>query len=180
MPKSLVSSLIAFIFLLLGCTRNNMPSDHQMLDNFSLNESEFERLRNISIKYDRFYYPPYDETDSTAYTISYKDKKELNSLIKKLNIMSIQYDGISEVCLLFHTYGISVSGGYKEYIYAPNLEDNIKNYDKEVALDPTTEMYIIERITKEDLEQVSQRYSVNIELYRPIKNGWYIHLSREN
>ena len=94
--------------------------------------------------------------------------------------MSIQYDGISEVCLLFHTYGISVSGGYKEYIYAPNLEDNIKNYDKEVALDPTTEMYIIERITKEDLEQVSQRYSVNIELYRPIKNGWYIHLSREN
>ena len=180
MPKSLVSSLIAFIFLLLGCTRNNMPSDHQMLENFNLNESEFERLRNISVKYGKFHYPPYDETESTAYTISYKDKKELDSLIKKLNIMSIQYDGISEVCLLFHTYGISVSGGYKEYIYAPNLEDNIKNYDKEVALDPTTEMYIIERITKEDLEQVSQRYSVNIELYRPIKNGWYIHLSREN
>ena len=180
MPKSLVSSLIVFIFLLFGCTRNNMPSDHQMLENFSLNESEFERLRNISIKYDRFHYPPYNDTESTAYTISYKDKKELDSLIKKLNIMSIQYDGISEVCLLFHTYGISVSGGYKEYIYAPNLEDNIKNYDKEVALDPTTEMYIIERITKEDLEQVSQRYSVNIELYRPIKNGWYIHLSREN
>jgi hypothetical protein len=157
-----------------------MPSDHQMLENFNLNESEFERLRNISIKYDRFHYPPYNETESTAYTISYKDKKELDSLIKKLNIMSIQYDGISEVCLLFHTYGISVSGGYKEYIYAPNLEDNIKNYDKEVALDPTTEMYIIERITKEDLEQVSQRYSVNIELYRPIKNDWYIHLSREN
>ena len=180
MPKSLVSSLIAFIFFLFGCTRNNMPSDHQMLENFSLNESKFERLRNISVKYDRFHYPPYDETESTAYTISYKDKKELDSLIKRLNIMSIQYDGISEVCLLFHTYGISVSGGYKEYIYAPNLEDNIKNYDKEVALDPTTEMYIIERITKEDLEQVSQRYSVNIELYRPIKNGWYIHLSREN
>ena len=157
-----------------------MPSDHQMLENFSLNESEFERLRNISIKYDRFHYSPYNETDSTAYIISYKDKKELNSLIKKLNIMSIQYDGISEVCLLFHTCGISISGGYKEYIYTPNLEDNIKNYDKEVALDPTTEMYIIERITEEDLEQVSQRYSVNIELYRPIKNGWYIHLSREN
>ena len=180
MSKSLVSSLIAFIFLLFGCTRNNMPSDHQMLENFSLNESEFERLRNISIKYDRFHYSPYNETDSTAYTISYKDKKELNSLIKKLKIMSIQYDGISEVCLLFHTCGISISGGYKEYIYTPNLEDNIKNYDKEVALDPTTEMYIIESITEEDLEQVSQRYSVNIELYRPIKNGWYIHLSREN
>ena len=140
-----------------------MPSDHQMLENFSLNESEFERLRNISIKYDRFHYPPYNETESTAYTISYKDKKELDSLIKKLNIMSIQYDGISEVCLLFHTCGISISGGYKEYIYTPNLEDNIKNYDKEVALDPTTEMYIIERITKEDLEQISQRYSVNIK-----------------
>ncbi|WP_242401836.1 DUF4948 family protein [Prevotella disiens] len=157
-----------------------MPSDHQMLENFNLNESEFERLRDISVKYDRFHYPPYDETDSTAYIISYKDKKELDSLIKKLDIMSIQYDGISEVCLLFHTWGISVSGGYKEYIYAPNLEDHIKNYNKEVALDPTTEMYIVERITEEDLDQVSQRYSVNIELYRPIKNGWYIHLSREN
>ena len=180
MSKSLILFLIVFVFCFLGCARNNMPSDHQMLENFSLNESEFERLRNISIKYDRFHYPPYNDTESTAYTISYKDKKELDSLIKELNIMSIQYDGISEVCLLFHTYGISVSGGYKEYIYAPNLEDNIKNYDKEVALDPTTEMYIIERITKEDLEQVSQRYSVNIELYRPIKNDWYIHLSREN
>ena len=104
----------------------------------------------------------------------------MDSLIKKLDIMSIQYDGVSEVCLLFHTWGISVSGGYKEYIYAPNLEDHIKNYNKEVALDPTTEMYIVERITEEDLDQVSQRYSVNIELYRPIKNGWYIHLSREN
>lgn len=157
-----------------------MPSDLQMLENFNLNEPEFERLRNISVKYDRFHYPPYDETDSTAYIISYKDKKELDSLIKKLDIMSIQYDGVSEVCLLFHTWGISVSGEYKEYIYAPNLEDHIKNYNKEVALDPTTEMYIVERITEEDLDQVAQRYSVNIELYRPIKNGWYIHLSREN
>ena len=180
MPKSSIFFLITFIFLLFGCTRNNMPSDHQMLEHFNLYESEFERLRNISVKYDGFHYPPYDETDSTAYIISYKDKKELDSLIKKLDIMSIQYDGISEVCLLFHTWGISVSGGYKEYIYAPNLEDNIKNYNKEVALDPTTEMYIVERITEEDLDQVSQRYSVNIELYRPIKNGWYIHLSREN
>ena len=180
MPKSLTPFLIVFVFLVFGCARNNMPSDHQMLENFNLNESEFERLRTISVKYDRFYYPPYDETDSTAYIISYKDKKELDSLIKKLDIMSIQYDGISEVCLLFHTWGISVSGGYKEYIYAPNLKDKIENYNKEVALDPSTEMYIVERITEEDLDQVSQRYSVSIELYRPIKNGWYIHLSREN
>ena len=180
MPKSLTPFLIVFIFFVFGCARNNMPSDHQMLENFNLNESEFERLRNISVKYDRFYYPTYDETDSTAYIISYKDKKELDSLIKKLDIMSIQYDGISEVYLLFHTRGISVSGAYKEYIYAPNLEDKIENYNKEVALDPTTEMYIVERITEEDLDQVSQRYSVSIELYRPIKNGWYIHLSREN
>ena len=104
----------------------------------------------------------------------------MDSLIKRLDIISIQYDGISEVCLLFHTWGVSISGGYKEYVYTPNLEDYIKNYDKEVALDPSTEMYIVERITEEDLDQVSQRYSVSIELYRPIKNGWYIHLSREN
>ena len=104
----------------------------------------------------------------------------MDSLIKRLDIISIQYDGISEVCLLFHTWGVSISGGYKEYVYTPNLEDHIKNYDKEVALDPSTEMYIVERITEEDLDQVAQRYSANIELYRPIKNGWYIHLSREN
>ena len=67
--------LITFIFLLFGCTRNNMPSDHQMLEHFNLYESEFERLRKISVKYDGFHYPPYDETDSTAYVISSKDKK---------------------------------------------------------------------------------------------------------
>ena len=58
MSKSLTPFLIVFVFLFLGCARNNMPSDHQMLENFNLNESEFERLRNISVKYDRFYYPP--------------------------------------------------------------------------------------------------------------------------
>ena len=180
MPKPSIFFLITFIFLLFGCTRNNVSSDHQMLEHFNLYESEFERLRKISVKYDGFHYPPYDETDSTAYVISSKDKKELDSLIKSLDIISIQYDGISEVCLLFHTWGVSISGGYKEYVYTPNLEDHIKNYDKEVALDPSTEMYIVERITEEDLDQVAQRYSANIELYRPIKNGWYIHLSREN
>ena len=55
-----------------------MPSDHQMLEHFNLYESEFERLRKISVKYDGFHYPPYDETDSTAYVISSKDKKELD------------------------------------------------------------------------------------------------------
>ena len=81
MSKSSIFFSITFIFLLFGCTRNNVSSDHQMLENFNLNESEFERLRNISVKYDRFHYPPYDETDSTAYIISYKDKPK--SVIRK-------------------------------------------------------------------------------------------------
>ena len=55
MSKSLI---LLFALCILGCARNNMPSDHQMLENFNLNESEFERLRNISVKYDRFYYSP--------------------------------------------------------------------------------------------------------------------------
>ena len=67
--------------------------------------------------------------------------------------------------------------GTRKYIYAPNLEDKIENYNKEVALDPTTEMYIVERITEEDLDQVSQRYSVSIELYRPIKK-WLVYTSQ--
>ena len=180
MSKSLILFLIVFVFLFWGCARNNMPSDHQMLENFNLNESEFERLRQISVKYDRFHYPSRDETDSIVCTISSKDKKELNSLIQKLGIISIQYDGTSEICLLVHTWGVSISGGYKEYIYTPKLEDNIKVYEKEVALDPSTEEYIVEKITQEDLDQVAQRYSVNVELYRPIKDAWYIHLSREN
>ena len=66
-----------------------MPSDHQMLEHFNLYESEFERLRKISVKYDGFHYPPYDETDSTAYVISSKDKKELDSLIKRLDILLV-------------------------------------------------------------------------------------------
>ena len=58
MSKSLTPFLIVFVFWFFGCARNDMPSDHQMLENFHLNESEFERLRNISVKYDRFYSPP--------------------------------------------------------------------------------------------------------------------------
>ena len=68
MPKSLIFFLITFVFLLFGCTRNNVSSDHQMLEHFNLYESEFERLRKISVKYDGFHYPPYDETDSSNYS----------------------------------------------------------------------------------------------------------------
>ena len=174
------SFILLFALCILGCARNNMPSDHQMLENFNLHEPEFEKLRRISVKYDRFHYPSRDETDSIVCIISSKDKKELNSLIQKLGIISIQYDGTSEICLLVHTWGVSISGGYKEYVYTPKLEDNIKDYEKEVALDPSTEKYIVEKITQEDLDQVAQRYSVNVELYRPIKDAWYIHLCREN
>ena len=78
MSKSLI---LLFALCIFGCARNNMPPDHQMLENFNLHEPEFEKLRKISVKYDRFHYPSSDETDSIACIISSKDKKELNSLI---------------------------------------------------------------------------------------------------
>jgi hypothetical protein len=180
MPKSLKFFPIALIILLFGCESNDMPSDHQMSDNFYLHESAFERLKNISLKYGNFHYPPCDETDSIACIVSAKDKKELDSLIRKTGVIRVSCDDSTEVCMLFHTWGLSVSGGYKEYVYTPYIEDNIKKYNKEVASDSTTEMYIVQKITEEDLNQVAQRYPVNLELYRPIKTAWYIHLSREN
>ena len=75
MSKSLTPFLIVFVFCFFGCARNNMPSDHQMLENFNLHEPEFEKLRKISVKYDRFHYPSRDETDSIVCIISSKDKK---------------------------------------------------------------------------------------------------------
>ena len=51
MSKSLI---LLFALCILGCARNNMPSDHQMLENFKLHEPEFEKLRQISVKYAGF------------------------------------------------------------------------------------------------------------------------------
>ena len=78
------------------------------------------------------------------------------------------------------TWGLSVSGGYKEYIYAPSLPAEMKKYSEELAQDPVLARLIVKGITNEDLDQVARRYSTSLELYRPIRGAWYLHLSRED
>lgn len=172
-------SLIALVYLLLGCRQNHPPTDRQMLDNFNCHASKFERIRDICTKYDRFHYPPYNRSDSTTHIISFEDQLELDSLLRRVGVTRI-YNDRAEVRLLFYTWGLSIGGGYKEYIYNLNLRSDIEKYTEELALDPTIEHYIVKKITEEELYQVAQRYSVNLELYRPIIGSWYIHLSREN
>ncbi|WP_235266274.1 DUF4948 family protein [Porphyromonas gingivicanis] len=178
-PLNIVS--IVFVFLMIGCRKEiAMPSDNSMLNSFNLHEATFEELKDISVKYHNFHYPPYDEKDSVISMISSEHQKQLDTLLQKIKVSRIITTDTTEVRLLLHTWGLSISGGYKEYLYSSKLVDNLKRYNEECILNPDLEKFLIKRITMEDLNQVAQRYSTNLELYRPIKGSWYIHLCREN
>lgn len=85
-----------------------------------------------------------------------------------------------EISLLYYSYGISISGGYKEYLYQPNLKDKIIENNELVAKDPESEKFYVERITnKETGKVIRELESSSIDLYRPIKGFWYIHWSHD-
>lgn len=181
MPRSLIVTAIISVFFLVGCgAKSSMPSDNSMLENFFIYERHFEKLKEISVKYNDFHYPPYNEKDSITNIISPDDRKELDSLLKEVKIVRILSVDSSEVHFLLYTSGLSISGGYKGYIYSSKLSDEIERYNEECILNPGIKKFLVKIITSEELEQVAQQYSTNLELYRPIKDSWYIHLSREN
>lgn len=181
MFKSFIIALIVFLFLVIGCKKKTtIPSDNSMLNSFNLHEATFEKLKDISFKYNDFHYPPYDEMDSVISAILPEDEKQLDSLLQELKVSRIISSDSTEVRLLLHTWGISISGGYKEYVYSSKLADQLRQYNEECIQNPNLEKFLVSRITQENLDQVAQRYSTNLEIYRPIKGFWYIHLSREN
>ena len=177
-----LSLLFLFLFSLLssGCGRRGTLSDRQMLETFYHHASDFERLRALAAEYPPFHYPPLDEGDSTVLLLAPEDRQALDSLLGLTGIERLYYEEEAEVRLMVSTWGLSVSGGYKEYIYAPSLPAEMKKYSEELAQDPVLARLIVKGITNEDLDQVARRYSTSLELYRPIRGAWYLHLSRED
>lgn len=177
-----LSLLFLFLLSLLssGCGRRGTLSDRQMLETFDHHASDFERLRALAAKYPPFHYPPLDEGDSTVLLLAPEDRQALDSLLGLTGIERLYYEGEAEVRLMVSTWGLSVSGGYKEYIYAPSLPAEMKKYSEELAQDPVLARFIVKGITNEDLDQVARRYSKSLDLYRPLGNAWYLHLSRED
>lgn len=133
-----------------------MPSDDSMLDYFNLYETNFEKLKDIAVKYDDFHYPPYNETDGRTDMIVSDDYEELDSLLKEINIALILSVDSTEVYFLLHRWGLSISGGYKEYVYSSKLADEFKRCNEECIMNYGIERFIVKRIAEEDLDQVAQ------------------------
>lgn len=179
MLRSFLPRLLLLVSVLSGCRRTTKPSDRQMMERFECHAPAFERLRALAAKYPPFHYPPLDEGDSTVLLLAPEDRQALDSLLGLTGIERLYYEGEAEVRLMVSTWGLAVSGGYKEYIYAPSLQAEMKKYSEELAQDPVLARFIVKGITNEDLDQVARRYSKSLDLYRPLGNAWYLHLSRE-
>lgn len=179
MPKQLPFLLITLIFLLSGCAGNDMPSDSEMIANFEQNEAAFERLRELTAEHVSSIYPPFEE-DSLQAMIPQEARNEMDSLLAKTHVKRVYTMGRGRIELLYHSWGLSVTGGSKAYVYAPSLDEETEMYTEEVAAVQTTEeKYYVTRVTEEDLNKVALRYAVNLLLYRPLRNNWYLFLERD-
>lgn len=50
-----------------------------------------------------------------------------------------------------------------------------------INLDTSFEKYHVMKIINQDLDKAAQNYSTSsIDLYRPIKDNWFIHLNYDN
>lgn len=95
--------------------KSSMPSDDSMLDYFNLYETNFEKLKDIAVKYDDFHYPPYNEIDGRTDMIVSDYYEELDSLLQEINIALILSVDSTEVHFLLY-----IDGGYQ-------LVEDIKN-----------------------------------------------------
>ncbi|MCI6643048.1 MAG: DUF4948 family protein, partial [Bacteroidales bacterium] len=121
-------------------------------------------------------------------TISAEKKALLDSLLQAVGVKRVFYTGTDtqpefmqdtiyskRIEFLYHSFGLSISGGTKKYVYAPHLKEIISQsqaYEDSI--------YYIRKITTEDLDELSKTYLQEVELYRPIKDDWYICLERSN
>lgn len=190
-------SRIILLFVILGfftcCSesKDERPTDQEMISNFNSNQSAFVRLQTIiSDSMPGDHYPAYEnDPDSLRLSMLSKEKKALlDSLLQVVGIERIFYTGIDaqpefvqdtihskRIDFLYYSYGLSVSGGSKEYVYAPYLKERISQ-----TMTSNDLKYSMVKIVNEDLDELSKTYSQNIELYRPIKGDWYICLERDN
>lgn len=191
MYKAFILTCISLLYVFAGCTDNEMPTDKAMIAHFTENELAFVKLQHlISENLTGEHYPAFDHDpdSSRLLTISAEKKALLDSLLQAVGVKRVFYTGTDtqpefmqdtiyskRIEFLYHSFGLSISGGTKKYVYAPHLKEIISQsqaYEDSI--------YYIRKITTEDLDELSKTYLQEVELYRPIKDDWYICLERSN
>lgn len=187
-------SLIALLCLIsASCSDANIPTDQEMIDNFNKHALVFDEIRQlIATDMPVGHYPlfQYDRDSVEMAQVPLEKRLLLDSLLKTAGIERVYYtekdfdviDTIyaKRITFLYYAWGLSITGGAKSYVYAPHLEDALKSYEEELLADPELGKFMIQKLTDEDLDKVAQQHSTDLELYRPIKDDWYIHLSWDN
>lgn len=178
---------IVLLCVFTGCSQE-IPTDREMITNFVQNEPAFTKLvQIIQGGLPGEHYPAFENDPDSVRLAGIGRKKTvlLDSLLRVVDVERVFYTGgdtpsecradsiySRRIEFLYYSYGLSISGGTKKYVYAPHLKK---------TLSPSKESSIyVMKIVQEDLDKLSAAYSQNIELYRPIKDDWYICLEREN
>lgn len=191
MYKAFIPIFISSLCVFAGCTYNGMPTDRAMIAHFTENEVAFVKLQHlIGENIPGEHYPAFDhDPDSSRLSMIPAEKKvALDSLLKVVGVERVFYTGTDtqsefrqdtiyskRIEFLYYSFGLSISGGAKKYVYAPRLKEKI--FQSQAYEDPK---YYIRKIVCEDLDELSETYSQDVELYRPIKDDWYICLERNN
>lgn len=191
MYKAFILIFILSLSVFAGCTYNGMPTDRAMIAHFTENEVAFVKLQHlIGENIPGEHYPAFDhDPDSSRLSMIPAEKKvALDSLLKVVGVERVFYTGTDtqsefrqdtiyskRIEFLYYSFGLSISGGAKKYVYAPRLKEKISQSQ---AYEDSE--YYIRKIVCEDLDELSETYSQDVELYRPIKDDWYICLERNN
>lgn len=189
------SLLILYCTMLMGCRESNRPSDSEMQEHFARHERVFEALRQlIEEGLAGNSYPPYHsatDTDNLEDATLHKLAR-LDSLLRFAAIERVYYTGTdvdssykSGICARwiyfpYYSSGLSVTGCTKGFIYAPGLSRYMDDYNARLRRDPSEQEYLIQMLSSEDLDDLSSRYSSNLELYRPLGGDWYLYFERDN
>lgn len=189
---TLVTMVALLILALTQCGRNDEPTDEEMIQLFNRHEAAFNAIREIAAKYESFTYPKQYERDSSYLMLSIDEREKLDELLDEINAIRVSHNRYpqrafseqparEETRVEYYSWGLSVTGGYKDFVYKPKLDEEMKYYNSEVAKDRESEKFMVKRVTTGDLRELDGTLATNnTELYRPIRNHWYICLERDN
>lgn len=186
-------TIVAFVILLqTQCGRDDEPTDEEMIQLFNRHEAAFNAIREIAAKYESFTYPKQYERDSSYLMLSADEREKLDELLDEINAIRVSHNRYpqwpfseqparEETRVEYYSWGLSVTGGYKDFVYKPNFTEEMKYYNSEVAKDRESEKFMVKRVTTGDLRELDGTFATqDTELYRPIRNHWYICLERVN
>lgn len=194
--------LTLLLGLLQSCVGHNVASDEEMMAHFEQHERSYERLRAIAEKYGSFsFYPShslpsggalykpftFEEGDSVI-PLAPTDSIELDSLMREVGSIRLSYyrprkgsdaKGNGEVSFVYDSWGLSVTGGGRLFVYDEDLPSRLKKYSDLVASQPERDEHLVHVLAEEDLKALASQYSGLLELYRPLKGHWYISYERD-